>query len=111
MKEESRRRIARMFLEENFGKKMVIDTEGFYFEGKPFELWRDYDSAKDGEYEVRAFQVLFAPYLSSAKKRMIAVSDNEKELHEIVRKSFEENSIKCGLVEYEEYKGYKVAYD
>ena len=126
MKEESRRRIARKFLEEKFGKQwkpfsiekleelkkavgimpFKILMEGLY--SRNFELYRSWDSMMEGAHdnEARAFEVLYAPYSSSAEKKMIAISDNNEELAEIVDKCFEKNDVK-----YADYKGYKVAYD
>jgi hypothetical protein len=116
MKEESRRRIARMFLEENFGKNgsLAVNAYGLYISiPKPFELYRSWDSMKKGAHdnEARAFEVMYAPYVSSAEHRMIAVSDSEDELKEIISQCFDKERIRLGLIEFEEYKGYKVAYD
>ena len=109
MKEEKRRKIAREFLENEFGKRMVVPQINFV--GEPFQLWRDWDSMKPGTNEARAFEVIYAPYISGAKKRMITVSDSEEERREIVKKCFDQERIKVGCVEYETYKGYKIAYD
>lgn len=116
MKEESRRRIARMFLEENFGKNgnLVVNAYGLSFSiPKPFELYRSWESMKKDAHdnEARAFEVMYAPYISSAEHRMIAVSDSKDELNEIVNQCFDKERIKLGLIEFDEYKGYKVAYD
>lgn len=111
MKEDKRRRIAREFLEENFGTYGVLNIEacGMKFNlPKPFELFRAWDSMKVGvrENEARAFEVMYSPYHSNAKKRVIAVSDDEEELMEVVNQCFEKNDVK-----YADYKGHKVAYD
>lgn len=111
MKEESRRRIARLFLEDTFGKYGYINVDVYgktYSFPKAFELYRSWDSMdKKSEYnEARAFEVMYSPYHSKAEHRMIAVSDNDKELKDIVNQCFEKKDVK-----YEEYKGYKIAYD
>ena len=116
MKEESRRKIARLFLEENFGKygnKLTKTIEGKpVIVKQPFELWRDWDSMLPKSFEARAFEVIYAPYVSGLKnKRMITVSDNDQELREIVNQCFDKERVKAGCVEYETYKQYKVAYD
>ena len=114
MKEDKRRIIARKFLEESFGKYgRVIIGEGknMTIAPKPFELYRDYDSMTPGTNEARAFEVAYPPYVSSSKKRIIAVSDSNEERNEIVEACFDKDSIKYGCVEYETYKGYKIAYD
>lgn len=117
MKEESRRRIARQFLEKEFGKygnKLVKTIDGkLVIVKEPFELWRDIDSVEGGGWgEARAFQVIYAPYVSGlTNKRVIAVSDNVQELHEIVNQCFDQERVKAGCVEYETYKQYKIAYD
>jgi len=105
-----------MFLEENFGKNghIAVNIYGSLFSiPKPFELYKAWESIKKDAYnnEVRAFEVMYAPYTSSAERRMIAVSDNKDELNEIVNQCFDKERIKLGLIEFDEYKGYKVAYD
>ena len=115
MKEESRRRIARKFLEEYFGKTgRVLENIGGQLipVPHPFELWREPLSTEDGNWgEARAFQVFYAPYISGAKKRLIAVAETSQELNEIVEQNFDPERIKMGFIEFETYKGYKIAYD
>ena len=130
LSEKRRRTIARKFLEENFGKrvgnevpKMIIrelaklnNTEkaiemvakAFSHE---FELWRSFDSMDDGTNEAKAFEVIYAPYISTSGKQFIAVSDSRKELNEIVERVFPEDRRKYGFIEYERYGKYYIAYD
>lgn len=119
MNEDSRRRIARKFLEENFGKyglsqyNITIGGKTFISMSRPFELYRTWDSMRDGDFDndARAFEVIYAPYVSEAEHKMIAVSDSQDELNEIVNKCFDKERVKLGLIEFEDYKGYKIAYD
>lgn len=129
LNEEKRRRIARKFLEENFGKRSCnaipkqIITELSKLENSEkaieviakmflhdFELWRSWDSL-DALNEARAFQVLYAPYVTTSDKQFIAVSDTKKELDEIVEKVFPEERREYGFIEYERYGNYYIAYD
>lgn len=116
MKEESRRKIARLFLEKKFGKygwtKLTDINNRKVIVQVPFELWRSWDSMIPKTFEARAFEVVHAPYVSGAvNKRIIAVSDSAEELNEIVEKCFDQERIKAGYVEYDNYKQYKIAYD
>lgn len=128
--EEKRRAIARKFLEENFGKrssnevpKMIIRelaklenaekaiemvAKAFFHD---FELWRSYDSMDEGTNEAKAFEVFYAPYISTSDKQFIAVSDSRKELNEIVERVFPEDRRKYGFIEYDRYGKYYIAYD
>ena len=64
----------------------------------------------DGK-EAKAFEVIYAPYVSDADKQFIAVSDSKEELNEIVERVFPEDRIKHGSIEYERYGKYYIAYD
>ena len=108
LSENKRRTIARKYLEKNFGKQMNVPG---VFAGKPFELWRDYDSMLPGTNEARAFEVIYAPYVSGSHKRVIAVSDSIEEMKEIVKASFGKESVAAGCPEYDTYEGYKVVFD
>ena len=98
MTEAKRREIARKFLVENFNSNT-------------FELWRSYESMVPKTNEARAFEVMYAPYISGAKKRMIAVSDSKDEIYKIVDSCFEKERVEMGMPEYETYGKYYVAYD
>ena len=132
LSENQRRRIARKFLEENFGKKwkalpdetldecrkLLIPKIGVErFNGllglynHNFELWPAWIGRKPGDDEQRAFQVLYPPYLSDAKHQYIVVSDSKEELNEIVPLVFDEERRKLGLLEHETYGKYYIVYD
>jgi len=105
LNKETRRRIARKFIEKNFGKYPLMVTRNFSCPdySRPFELWAEPDEV--------SFQVIHAPYVHGPHKTVIAVSDNEKELHESVKKNFDKNNIAAGCVEYENFENYFIAYD
>ena len=125
--EERRRRIARLFLEENFGKRKTIpkkvweecrntmDLETFQkladVLSHDFELWRNWDSMKPGQHVARAFDVFYPPYISGSKKPIIAVGETYEEVKEIAKMVVPEERMKYGLPEFEEYKGYYIMYD
>ena len=114
MKEEKRRRIARSFLEESFGKRGIGigDFNGQYFPVmKFFELTRDYDSMLPGTWEARAFKVDNPPYSSEVLHSKIAVAETKEELDEIIKLCFDPWYIEHKLVHYAtDYKGCKIAY-
>lgn len=127
MNEEKRRRIARQFLEENFGKKKHIPQEEvtkiaktmgveaaakiLAYLSHEFELWKNYESIKSDESEARAFDVFYPPYVSGNKNPVIAVGETYEEVKEIAKLIIPEDRLKLGLPEYEEYKGYYIMYD
>ena len=129
MNERARRNVARKFLEENFGKQgkrhlpMNLLTEIFNMENgwkvleaislitHNFELNKSWESMDADGNEAKAFEVIYAPYVSDADKQFIAVSDSKEELNEIVEKVFNPDRIKLGLIEYERYGKYYIAYD
>ena len=130
LREERRRTIARKFLEENFGKRAsnevpeIIIRELAKLENSEkviemiaktfshdFELWRSLDSMDEGTNEAKAFEVIYAPYISTSDNQFIAVSDSRKELNEIVERVFPEDRRKYGFIEYDRYGKYYIAYD
>ena len=129
MNERARRNIARKFLEENFGKQgkrhlpINVITEISNMENgwkvleaislatHNFELNKSWESMDANGKEAKAFEVIYAPYISDADKQFIAVSDSKEELNEIVEKVFSPDRIKLGLIEYERYGKYYIAYD
>lgn len=102
---EKRRRIARKFIEKNFGKYPLKVERNFVSPDytRPFELWAEADGV--------SFQVIHAPYVHGPHKTFIAVSDNKEELHESVKSYFDKDSIATGCVEYEKEGEYFIAYD
>lgn len=108
LSENKRRTIARKYLEEKFGNQMAVPG---MFVGRPFELWRDYSSMLPGKNEARAFEVFYPPYISNGRKSVIAVSDSKEEMREIVRASFDQESVKAGCPEYDTYQGYRIVFD
>lgn len=114
MNEEQRRRIARKFLEKNFGKRGYTYLKEFNIKiplHDNFELWKAWESVAPGDNQARAFEVIFAPYISSSKQRFIVVSDSKEELDEIVNMVFDEERRKEGFLEYDTYDKYYVVYD
>ena len=114
MNEEQRRRIARKFLEKNFGKRGYTYLKEFNIRiplHDNFELWKAWESATPGDNQARAFEVIFAPYISTSKQKFIAVSDSKEELNEIVHQVFDKERIRLGLLEYDKQDGYYVVYD
>lgn len=111
MTEEKRKRIARKFLEENFGKFKNIYLRNGAILQMPFELWRNWWSMENGKFEARAFSVINPPYVTGSTKPCIAVSDSKDELREIMNKIVPEERLKTGCPELEEYKGYYIMYD
>ena len=115
MKEEQRRRIAREYLEKNFGKYGVR----FYFfndvtlpiSKPPFELWKCYESMEPGSWESRAFRVIDAPYITNSNKPVIIVSDNQEELFEIAKIVISEERWETGSPEFDRFKNYYVMFD
>ena len=97
MKEESRRRIARKFLKETFGWCPDIN--------------RSYKSMPLLENDARAFYMFHAPYVTDTTRPWIAVSDNAEEIKEIAKLEATEGAWKAGLVEFEQYGKYFIAYD
>lgn len=76
-----------------------------------FELNKSWESTDANGKEVKAFEVIYAPYVSDADKQFIAVSDSKEELNEIVKRVFPEDRRKYGFIEYERYGKYYIAYD
>lgn len=129
MNERARRNVARKFLEENFGKQekrhlpMNLLTEISNMENgwkvleaislttHNFELNKSWESMDANGNGAKAFEVIYTPYVSDADKQFIAVSDSKEELSEIVEKVFSPDRIKLGLIEYERYGKYYIAYD
>lgn len=102
---EKRRRIARKFIEKNFGK-YAFKVTGLGVEpdmNHPFELWAENDGI--------SFEVIHAPYVSGNHKRVIAVSDSKEELDNSVLTNFHKESVMEGCVEYEKFGDYFIAYD
>ena len=102
---EKRRRIARKFIEKNFGKYPVLITRYSYEKdiNNPFELWVEPDEV--------SFQVIHAPYVHRAGKAFIAVSDSKEELDESINRNFDKERVAAGCVEYEKEGEYFIAYD
>lgn len=105
LSKETRRRIARQYLEKNFGKyafkvtRLGVEPDL----SRPFELWAENDGI--------SFEVVHAPYASGNHKRVIAVSDSKEELNNSVLTNFHRESVMAGCVEYEKFKDYYIAYD
>ena len=112
MNEQQRRRIARKFLEERFGKRgrMFI---GAYDMVLPvphnFELNKVWKTTVGQSTDARAFEVVFAPYVSGTNDNYIAVSDSMEELREIADLVFSEE--RKDMVDYDTYGNYYIAYD
>ena len=129
MNERARRNVARKFLEENFGKQgkhhLPINViteisnmengwkvlEAMFSITHNFELNKSWESMDADGKEAKAFEVIYAPYVSDADKQFIAVSDSRKELNEIVERVFPEDRRKHGFIEYDRYGKYYIAYD
>lgn len=90
MNEDKRRRIAREFLETNFGKDGICD--GIIINGQRtkarryFELWRNYASIGSDGKEARAFDVYYPPYPNPINQPVIIVAENKEELDEVSSK-------------------------
>lgn len=126
MNEEKRRKIAREFLEKNFGKRKQVPQEVvcalaetmnaetivkvLNYLNHDFELWKNYKSMKS-EGEARAFDVLYPPYISGNKNPVIVVGESYEEIDEIAKLIIPEDRLKLGLPEYEKYKGYYIMFD
>lgn len=76
-----------------------------------FGLNKSWESMDADGKEAKAFEVIYAPYVSDADKQFIAVSDSKEELNEIVKKVFSPDRIKLRLIEYERCGKYYIAYD
>lgn len=63
------------------------------------------------ENDARAFYMFTAPYVTGRTRPWIAVSDNAEEIKEIAKLEATEESWKAGLVEFERYGKYFIAYD
>jgi len=115
MKEEQRRRIAREYLEENFGKWgmrfYTFNDTTIPVCKLPFELWKCYESMEPGSWESRAFRVIDAPYASNSTKPVIIVSDNKEELFEIAKTVISEERMEMGSPEFDKFKNYYVMFD
>ena len=113
LSEYKRKKIAREFLEEFFGKYGGALAETI--DGKPvvikvpFELHQHYGSIKDDI--VRAFKVVNPPYVSSTGRCVITVGESYDEVEEIGKLIVDEEHWKAGCPEFEKYKGYWVMYD
>ena len=105
LNKETRRRIARQFIEKNFGKYPIMVTRNFvgYDLAHPVELWAEADEI--------SFQVIHAPYVHGPHKTVIAVSESMEELNESINRNFDKDRIKNGFIEYEKFKDYYIAYD
>lgn len=125
--EEKRRKIARQFLEENFGKRTPISQELMKewlklkdvntivtlitMNSHNFELWRNYESIKPNENQARAFDIFYSPYKSENENPVIAVGESYEEVKEIAKLIIPEDRLKQESPNYEEYKGYYIMYD
>lgn len=105
LNKETRRRIARQYIEKNFGKyAFKVTRNGVEPDlNRPFELWAENDGI--------SFEVIHAPYVSGNHKRAIAVSDSKEELNKSVLENFHKESVTTGCVEYDKFKDYYIAYD
>ena len=105
LNKETRRNVARQYLESKFGKYAFKVTR-FGIEpdlSHPFELWAEQDNI--------SFSVIHAPYVSKKHRRLIAVSDSKEELEKSINENFDKESIRMGCVEYDKFKDYYIAYD
>ena len=109
---EKRRKIAREFLEKNFGQyggalAETIDGKPVIIKA-PFELWKHYDEKFK---ETQAIRVIHAPYASGSKMPVIVVGETYEEVAEIGKKVVDEERWATGSPEFEQYKKYWVMYD